>query len=288
MDALSQVIELARIRGSLDLRCQMSGHFELDHQPLAPGQAPFHLVLSGRAQLMLPRGDAIELVPGDFILLPRGAWHVLRGQGVGPSRAVHMDHSGPLLRRSNTDDRPDMDILCGRFIYSHGSADLVMSALPDVLHVSLAQEGSLDALDSIVSLLRSEVEQLRSGALAIVTSLSHVLFIMALRIHAQRDGMSPSLLVLLGDSRLSRSVLAMIKEPGKAWTVEALARQANMSRATLARHFTDKAAMSPMDLVTDIRMQLACSLLETENSPLPDIAERVGYQADRMAEGDLH
>ena len=38
MDALSKVLDLARIKGSLDLRCQLAGSFALDHEPTVPGE----------------------------------------------------------------------------------------------------------------------------------------------------------------------------------------------------------------------------------------------------------
>jgi AraC family transcriptional activator of mtrCDE len=155
-----------------------------------------------------------------------------------------------------------------------------MRALPDVLHISLAREGKLEALEGVVSLLRDEVVHLQSGALAIVTALSAVLFALALRAHARREGMPASLLVLLGDARLSRAVLAMTKEPEKHWTLDTLAMQANMSRATFARHFASKGNLSPMDLLTSIRMQIAGEMLENSNLPVGAIAERVGYQSE--------
>jgi AraC family transcriptional regulator, activator of mtrCDE len=280
MDALSKVIALARIQGSLDLRCQMAGGFEIEHEPLTPGEAPFHLVLSGATQLRLADGQVLRLAAGDFVLLPRGSAHAIQGLGLGPSAATRMDNDGPLPERRNTDGAADMDLLCGRFTYAPGPADLVMSALPDVLHLSLAGESPLDVLGSIVSLLRNEVMHLRSGALAIVTLLSQVLFVMALRSYALREGIPSSLLVLLSDNRLSHAVLAMMKEPGRAWTVESLAKQANMSRATFARHFVERGAMSPMDLLTVLRIQLACDMLESGNLTSGDIAERVGYQSE--------
>jgi len=281
MDALSKILELARIKGSLDLRCQLEGSFAFDHEPLELGEAPFHLVLSGKANLQLRDGTCIELTGGDFVLLPRGSAHVVSGVGDTPSSPIRVDDDGPIVVRRNTDsDEAELDLLCGRFTYAPGAADLVMSALPEVLHISLAEEGKPEALDGVVSLLRDEVVNLQSGALAIVTALSTVLFALALRAHARRDGMPASLLVLLTDARLSRAVLAMTKEPEKHWTLEMLAKQANMSRATFARHFDNKGNLSPMDLLISIRMQIACEVLENSSLPVGAVAERVGYQSE--------
>lgn len=280
MDALTNIIALAHIQGSLDLRCQLAGAFDVEIEQATPGEARFHLVLSGSAKLKLPQGKSLDLVAGDFVLLPRGTAHALQGFGDVRGTPSRWADTGPLPRRSNTDGPGDMDVLCGRFSYVPGSADLVMSALPEVLHVSLAYEGRLDFLDCIVAVLRDEVTQLQLGALAIATSLSQILFVLALRSHARREGIPASLLALLSDSRLSTSVLAMMKQPHKAWTVDTLARQANMSRATYARHFMEKGAMSPMSLLASLRVRIACDLLQNSNMPTASVAERVGYQSE--------
>jgi AraC family transcriptional activator of mtrCDE len=281
MDALSKVLDLARIKGSLDLRCELAGTFALDHEPTLPGVAPFHFVLSGKAKLELRDGTNLDLATGDFVLLPRGSAHVVAGAGDAPPGRIRIDDDGPIAVRRNSDgNEVEVDLLCGRFTYAPGAADLIMSALPDVLHISLIEEGKLEALDGVVSLLRDEVVHLQSGALAIVTALSAVLFALALRAHAKREGMPASLLVLLGDARLSRAVLCMTKEPERHWTLDMLAKQANMSRATFARHFADRGNLSPMDLLTSIRMQIACEMLENTSLAVGAVAERVGYQSE--------
>lgn len=280
MDALSKVIALAHIQGSLDLRCQMAGAFEFDHPQLTAGEAPFHLVLAGQATLIFGRRKTLEMKAGDFVLLPRGIAHAVQGKGGDHEAIATLDVTGPLPMRRNTVGEADVDLLCGRFTYAHGATDLIMSTLPDVLHISFAQEGHLGFLESIVAMMRDEVTQLNSGALSIVTALSEVLYVLALRSYSKRAGIPPSLLALLGDSRLSHAVLAMMKEPQKPWTVATLAKQASMSRATFARHFVEKGATSPMDLLTTLRMRLASDLLAAGKLPSAEIAERVGYQSE--------
>jgi AraC family transcriptional regulator, activator of mtrCDE len=280
MDALSNVIALARIQGSLDLRCLLAGKFNVDIGQATQGYAPFHLVLTGSVDLKLPEGRTVKLVAGDFLLLPRGTAHILSGTGDGRITLATLDESGALPQRRNTDGPVELDLLCGRFSYEPGFADVIMSALPDVLHVSIAEAGSLNGLDGIVAMLRHEVAQLDAGALAIVTSLSQILFVLALRSHARGGGIPASLLAMLSDQRLSTAVLAMMKAPGRTWTVDTLAREANMSRATFARHFMEKSAMSPMDLLATLRMRLACDLLQSSDISIARVAERVGYQSE--------
>jgi AraC family transcriptional activator of mtrCDE len=78
MDTLSRLIDLARPQASLDLRCLLSGPFDIDHAPLEAGVAPFHLVLGGACLIETADGAQVTLQPGDFMLFPRGAAHRVR------------------------------------------------------------------------------------------------------------------------------------------------------------------------------------------------------------------
>lgn len=281
MDAFSKVIDLAGVRGSLDLRCLLSGNFALDHEPAFAGEAPFHLVLAGRARMQLPDGQVLALEAGDFVLLPRGSAHLMQSASdEKPGGPMRVDTDGPLPIRRNTDAVPELDLLCGRFLYDAGSGDLIMRALPDALHLRLAQGDDMSGLHGVVNLLRDEVARLQHGALAIVTALSQALFVMALRAHAQRGDLPPSLLMLLGDGRLGRAVLAMLQHPEQPWTVASLAEQATMSRASFARHFAASSDLSPLELLTLLRMQMARKLLGQGQLATAAVGERVGYQSE--------
>lgn len=281
MDAFSRLIDLAQLHGSLDLRCQLAGGFALDHEPAPAGEAPFHLVLAGRAVVQLPDGSTTHLGAGDFLLLPRGSAHLMRSADTKASALpMRMQLGGLLPVRRNTEGEVELDLLCGRFTYATGLSDVIMSALPDVLHLPLAQTIGLGGLQGIVELLRAEVIHAQPGAIAIVSALSQALFVLILRAHAQREGMPASLLVLLGDPRLSRVVLAMLQHPERPWTVATLAEQAMMSRATLARHFASRGATSPLELLKLLRMQVARDLLAQGQLSTADVAERVGYASD--------
>ncbi|MCC8400434.1 AraC family transcriptional regulator [Paraburkholderia sp. MMS20-SJTN17] len=296
MDMLSRLIDLARLQASLDLRCLLSGAFDIDHAPLEAGVAPFHLVLDGACVIETTAGEQLELRAGDFMLFPRGAAHrvrdVKRSAGGMP---VTLGHDGMLPVRRNdghepgekfahasgdTSVHPGVDLLCGRFVYAPGSPALLLNALPDPLHVSLGDAQTLDALQTMIALMRGEARRRQAGALAIVTALSHALFAMALRVHGERNANSAGMLALLTDSRLGASVQAMLDAPERAWTIAELGERAAMSRATYARRFTERAGVTVMDFLTQLRMAIASDLLLRTQRSAADIGEAVGYQSE--------
>lgn len=281
MDVFSRVLELAQIQGSLDVRCLFAGGFAVDHPPMSAGEAFFHLMLKGEVLVELPDGSSRRLAAGELMLLPRGHAHLLCDMHQAPVvHSIKSDSEGIMPIRSNTDSEAEVDLLCGRFAYASGAGDLIMRSLPEVLHLSLESDDAMEGLRGIVSLLRREVAEPRPGALALATALTRALFVMVLRAYAEGEGARMSLLALLGDARLSRAVAAILQDPSKDWTVALLAEQAAMSRATFARQFASKSDKSPVELLTVLRMQIACEWLRQGQLAIGDVAERVGYQSE--------
>ncbi|CAE6725136.1 AraC family transcriptional regulator [Paraburkholderia nemoris] len=287
MDTLSRLIDLARPQASLDLRCLLTGGFDIDHAPMEAGIAPFHLVLDGECVIETAGGAQVALQAGDFMLFPRGAAHRVRDIGRATATApLTLSHNGmlPLRRNDGRNDEGEahahLDLLCGRFVYAPGSSALLLNALPDPFHVSLGGVRTLGALQTVIALMRTEAEQRQPGALAIVTALSHALFAMALRVHGEQNASGAGVLALLADARLGASVQGMLSAPERAWTIAELGERAAMSRATYARHFNERAGMTVMDFLTQIRMTIACDLLLRTQRSAAEIGEAVGYQSE--------
>jgi AraC-like DNA-binding protein len=64
------------------------------------------------------------------------------------------------------------------------------------------------------------------------------------------------------------------------WTVESLAVAAGMSRSAFAARFKELLGQTPMEYVTEWRMQKAMQLLQQRDKKLIDVARLVGFQSD--------
>jgi len=80
----------------------------------------------------------------------------------------------------------------------------------------------------------------------------------------------------LADPRLAKAMHAMHEQPARDWSLEQLARQAEMSRARFAAQFRAVSGMTPMDYLTDLRVGLAQALLK-RGKPSKVVAPSVGY-----------
>ncbi|MBB5190991.1 AraC family transcriptional activator of mtrCDE [Silvimonas terrae] len=284
MDMLTHLIQLARPQAGLDIRCLLGGNYDLPHAAAPAGSAPFHVVLAGACRIETEGGTPILARAGDFILV-RGAHRVrnITVSHAGGTDPIRMTHDGLLPLRRTGHGTPEVDLLCGHFDYVRGPNELLFKTLPDPLHVSLLENDGDDisgVLQSLVALMRKEAAAQRAGALAVVTALSQALFAMALRNHGEHHPGQASVLGLIADPRLSAAAQALLKDPGKAWTIETLGDLAMMSRATFARHFREKSGMTVWQFLTEVRMALASDLLRETRRSAADIGMQVGYQSE--------
>lgn len=278
MNPIDKLITLANVRGSLDLRCQFQGDWALAHEQQALGMAPYHIVLAGECRVEFPDGQRLPMRAGDILLLPGGTPHVFHSPGkiVAPSeQKIIRGGALPVHRIGRAS--PDLDMLCGTFYYNRAS--LLFASLPDYLVIPSGALPANGPLPALVEVLRGEAEGNQAGAKFLLDALSQALFTLMLRAHLATMGTASGTLALLGDKRLGRAWQAMLADPAHEWTIESLAEAASMSRATFMRAFVKVAGVSPWVLLTQVRMELAFSLLSQSHLGLSDIALQVGYQS---------
>jgi len=79
---------------------------------------------------------------------------------------------------------------------------------------------------------------------------------------------------------IARAVALVRERPAEAWTVARLARAVGLSRAAFARRFVRELGITPLALVTDVRLRLAEQLLVSGDDGLARIASAVGYESE--------
>jgi len=126
--------------------------------------------------------------------------------------------------------------------------------------------------------MKREVCSGRIGYAGILSRLADAVAAMIVRDWVERgcDGAS-GLVMAMRDPRLSLSLLALHRDPGRDWTVEALAAESNISRSVFADRFQTVIGTAPLRYVTELRMQLASQWLTHQSLPIEVVAERLGY-----------
>lgn len=282
MDTLSRLLSLYPMRGSLDVRCHFRAPWIIDHPAAAPGVVPYHLVLSGTAWLDVSDETATPLNMGDVALFPRGRAHRLytgAPADASPSRVVPSVSS--LMQRVNDGDGPVTDVLCGEFAPLSGAPNAMVAALPDTVVIrGDAHASGIADLRALIDMLRKETETPRPGSDTVVSPLASVLFALLIRAWLEQAPAESGLYALLGERRLQPALHGMLAAPEKDWSLEDMARECNMSRATLARLFQQVSGTTPAVLLLQTRMAHAGAMLKRGGVSVAAVGEAVGYQSE--------
>lgn len=108
----------------------------------------------------------------------------------------------------------------------------------------------------------------------------NVLLVELLRVHLTAGDRPPSWLRGLADPVTRAALTELHADPARSWTVDALARQVGVSRATLARRFAAEVGLAPGDYLTTWRIELAARRLRTGDEPVGVVARGVGYRSE--------
>ncbi len=147
------------------------------------------------------------------------------------------------------------------------------AALPPVLTIGY---GAADR--AVVDLLLTEMSHDRPGQEAVLDRLLDVLLVTALRTWFDRpEAATPAWYRAQSDREIGTVLRLVQHHPERHWTVAGLAAAAGMSRAAMARRFTELVGVPPMAFLTSWRLALAADLLVETELTLERIADRVGY-----------
>lgn len=135
-----------------------------------------------------------------------------------------------------------------------------------------------DTDQRLIALLHDEIAGSDPGQGAVLDRLLDLVLVSAVRTWlAQSDGDVPAWYLGRRDPVVARALDLVHSDPARPWTVGALATEAGVSRATLARRFTEFVGEPPMSYLTTLRLALAADRLAEPGSTLAGVARSVGY-----------
>ncbi|MDR2218575.1 MAG: reactive chlorine-specific transcriptional regulator RclR [Yokenella regensburgei] len=256
MDALSHLIMLNAPQGSIDKNCLLNGDWHLPHAAGELSVVRWHTVTQGAAWLDMPSGDALALHPATVIFLPHNSAHRLRQQG-----------------------DIDTHIVCGSLRFPT-SARYFLTALPEVLMLAPRHNSPpFHWLLSAIALLQDDALSGLPGLSALCSQQCATMMTLALR-DWLRHTQQQHLLNLLLHPRLGKVIQTMLASPALPWTVESLAQEVHMSRASFARLFREVSGTTPLAVLAALRLQMAAQSLARERAAVASIAEAAGYASE--------
>jgi transcriptional regulator GlxA family with amidase domain len=171
--------------------------------------------------------------------------------------------------------------VCAGYDYDLDAASQLMRLLPDVIHVSADAVAGRE-IAALVELLAAEVGTRAPGSRAAAARLIDLLLIAAIRRwnDSRGDDAPASWLIALRDPTIARVLALLHERPGDNWTLAALASEVHVSRATLARRFTEAVGEPPLAYLARWRMHLAAHHLKHSTDTVESIARAVGYSSE--------
>jgi AraC-like DNA-binding protein len=281
MDVLSDVLDTARVDSGMLFQTELTAPWGIhagSREHLA-----FHVVTRGRCWLTVD-GVAEPLVveTGDVVVLAPWRDHTLRDAPDTPARDIEdLVAAGafcPIGASSVSDAAGTTQLVCGWFRFSDARSEVLLSALPIVLH---AREQTTDAglwLAQTVKMLSYESRGVRPGMTTVINRLCDALFVYVLRSHlATLPAEEPSWLRALVDPQIGVALQLVHDDPAAPWSVGKLAAGVGMSRSAFSAHFTKVVGEPPMQYLARWRLRKASAMLRDGDLDITLIASRSGY-----------
>ena len=237
--------------------------------------ASYHLVLGGRCFAHIEGHPPVELGPRDCVFFLRDTPHCLSGDASNGPRVA--SSAMRALERPLREGEEGAALACGFFDFRGTLSELMIGGFPDHI-VFRSDETGLAAPRLLFDLMLAEANHPPDAPSPLVARLADVLFFYVLRHLAQSDEAACGLWPLVRRPEFSALVEAILDDPGRDWSVEAMSRTVHMSRASFFKHFTDISGTAPAQFLVLLRMRIAAQRLH-EGETAAAAADYVGYQS---------
>jgi len=266
--------------GSLDLQTtlfhlgQYCGSWQASTAGMAQGG--FHVILNGDCWLHLSgTGQKHRLQAGDAVFFLRDLPHLL---------SPHEDASAaagspqPPMQAIDLSAPCSTALACGFFEFRAPINELFLASFPAYVVVSRERD-ELSEIRPLFDLILAEARSGSAEPSPLLTRLVDLMFFYVVRHLCRRQEVEEGLWAVLARPEFTPLLEAILREPGRDWSVEQMADLTHMSRSKFFRLFSQTAGTSPSQFVAQLRMQLASRWI-VEGMPLSRAAEKVGYQSD--------
>ena len=294
MDPLTDFLAGPRARSAFVLRCLLDPPWSVRIEDEAPLGVVVMLRGSAWLQLLGPAGAAAPVDPvpvrtGD-ILIVRGPDHYVFADDLAtpPQIVIHPGEvcttvdGAPLHEAMSLGVRTWGNSATGRTLFLAGTyltdgevSRMLLDALPPVVVVPVT-----DPQRPILEMLTNEAGREEAGQQVVLDRLLDLVLIGALRTAFAEGRVDvPAWFRAAADPVVGTAIRRMQDDPAQPWTVASLAAAAGVSRALLARRFTQLVGEPPLTFLTSWRMALAADRLVEPGTTVSAVAREVGYSS---------
>ncbi|QNP69480.1 AraC family transcriptional regulator [Streptomyces roseirectus] len=285
MDPLAGLLEGPRARGAFLVRACFDPPWSVRVEDRAP--LTVMLVVHGDAWVAPDGGPPVRLRAGDLAIARGPEPYTCADDPATPPQALilpggvcaHPD-GRPLdgamdLGPRSWGNRADGStvVVIGTYLMRGEISGRLLDALPPLLSLT-AREWRNPLTPPLVE----EIGRDEPGQEAVLDRMLDLVVIAALRAWFSRpDAEAPRWYNALADPVVGRVLRLLQDDPAHPWILAGLAAKAGVSRAALARRFTELVGEPPMTYLTHWRLARAADLLRDTDDTIAAVARRVGY-----------
>ncbi|WP_157248945.1 AraC family transcriptional regulator [Nonomuraea typhae] len=279
MDQLAALLDGPRARGAFLLRAILDPPWSMRVEDRAP--LTLVAVVRGEAWIVPSGGEPVPLMPGQVALVRGPDDYVVADEpGTPPQIIIGPDQHCTTLDGESLYQSMDLGVrtwgnspdgetimIVGTYSMETEVSKRLLDALPNLL---VLPGGPL------IGLLGAEMVRDEPGQEAVLDRLLDLLLISTLRSWFA-DHEAPAWYRAQSDPVVGKAMRMLHNNPAHPWTVASLAAEVGVSRASLARRFTELVGEPPMAFLTDWRLALAADMLREPGATVGAVARKVGY-----------
>ncbi|WP_040687016.1 AraC family transcriptional regulator [Nocardia vinacea] len=285
MDALASLLEGPRARGAFVMCSLLDPPWSLRIQDRAP--LTVVSMIRGTAWIMTDAaGSKPRQVSAGDIAIFRGPDPYTVADDPATTPQIFIDPGnvtktadGEILcetlslgvRQWGTDANGATLMVTGTYESAGAASQRLLRALPPVI---ILRRGDFDT--RLLDVLVDEATKDEPAQGVVLDRLLDMVLIAALRAWFARND-APAWYHAYSDPLVGKALRLLQHNPAHGWTVASLAEAVGVSRAALARRFTDLVGEPPMAFLTEWRLALAADLLQESDATIESIARQVGY-----------
>jgi AraC-like DNA-binding protein len=300
-DPLSDVLAAVRLTGSLFFVVEAAPPWIAEapeSSALAPAILPrgqhvvsYHVIVEGTCWCHLGSSAPVRLVAGDVLVVPHGDAYALSSAPDLRSGLTAEEVLGwfkqmvsgelPAVVTEGGTGPASLRIVCGFLGCDALPFNPILDALPRLLRIERPVTAENDGMGTLVDLIVAESRTKQAGSRSVQLRIGELLFVEAVRRHlATTAAEAGGWLAGLRDPLVGRVLARIHREPQRAWTIEALARETGSSRSVVAERFACFVGEPPIHYLTRWRMQRAAGLLAGGTAKVSAVAQDVGYDSE--------
>lgn len=305
-DTLSDLLRSVRLRGVLFFHVDCAVEPWAVETPMAsvikPAIMPdsehlmeYHVLIEGTCWAGVVGEAPVKMQQGDVIVFPHDDAHVvssLPGLRADPNIDIYFQSRPPQLpfmlkQNKGQASSPKVsqpfqtNLLCGFLGCDRRPFNPLLATLPKMIHMSATDMDADNWIVHFSRLAKAESIGKRLGGEAVLERMSEMMFIDLLRGYLEKLPAEHSgWLAGLRDRYVGQVLSLMHEQPATVWTLELLSSKVGLSRSALHDRFVRFIGLTPIQYLSNWRMQIASRLLTQSNATIASVALETGYDSE--------